>query len=105
MLQNEPHYNKGMQTTSYIYKSNNVRIFDNGKPAGPTTYSSRVQHEEGLEPNQILELIFAACNRGSGSEDPIFLKTHIPSISINDVVTLVDTSKSYVCDFSGWEEL
>jgi hypothetical protein len=69
------------------------------------TFSSYIKHESVATDEQILELIFAACNHGSGKEDPLFQKSNVPSLSVGDAVALGCPVRLYRCNAFGWSEI
>ena len=89
-------------TTSYIFTSKNVA------PDKPDTFRSEVNHIEypvDDDYEHVLEMIYSACNRGSGKEDPNFCKSGVPSLSVGDHVHLINENVTYRCDHCGWSQL
>jgi hypothetical protein len=53
--------------------------------------------------NEVLEIVFAQCNHGSGQECPMFLQENLRSLSVNDCVAVDD--QYFQCKSVGWEEV
>ena len=73
-------------------------------PDGANSFGFFVEHEKDAADEEILEIMFAACNHGSGKENPHFLATRIPSLSVGDVVRigLKNEKRFYRCLPFGW---
>ena len=73
----------------------------------PYQFCSRVEHDDSLSDEKILEMIFDECNHGSGKENPQFVASKIPSLSVGDTVTidLGGNRRSYKCDSYGWSPI
>lgn len=84
-------------TTQYIFVS--------ATSDKPRTFASSIVHEDDFTNEDILESIFSACNRGSRREDPLFLESRIPSLSVGDQVVLVDKKLRYECKSVGWQRV
>jgi hypothetical protein len=80
-------------------------------PGQLKTFVSLIEHAPDDSDDDILDRIFAACNRGSGEEDPQFACAPIPSLSVGDKVTIVTEHeggyvvKAYACAPIGWRSL
>jgi len=74
-------------------------------PNGVNSFGFFVEHEKDAGDEDILEIMFAACNHGSGKENHHFLKTRIPSLSVNDIVQIgaKNEKRFYRCMPCGWE--
>lgn len=89
----------------YFYTPKNVG------PGQLKTFVSLIECSDTDSYADILERIFAACNRGSGKEDPHFVDARIPSLSVGDKVTLVMENdgeyeqRTFVCEPLGWRSL
>lgn len=59
--------------------------------------------ESDLETNDILEMVFAKFNNGSGMECEQFINSAIRSLSVNDIVCV--NGKFFQCLPCGWEEV
>jgi hypothetical protein len=69
----------------------------------PHHFSSSIEHNIDASDEDILEMIFAACNRGSGRENAKFMKSTVPSLSVGDRVALrVLPTSIYLCAPCGW---
>lgn len=74
----------------------------------PFLFSSSIKHDEATEEEDLLEMVFAACNRGSRREDARFENCGVPSLSSGDVVVLESKGKEsrcFMCMPSGWKLL
>ena len=90
-----------MIETLYTYTSEGAMKAGRSKH----TFSTYIKHEAVATDEQILELIFAACNRGSGKENPLFERSKVPSLSVGDVVALgYPPVRLYRCESTGWSE-
>lgn len=60
-------------------------------------------HMYGESDMEILEMVFAGFNHGSGQEYEIFLNSKMRSLSVNDLVQV--GSQWYQCQSFGWKEI
>ena len=66
------------------------------------TYTTTFSIDANSQSNaDILELVFAGFNNGSGQEWPMFLKTRIRSLSVGDFVSIGGIW--YRCEGCGWK--
>lgn len=66
------------------------------------TYTTTFSIDANSQSNaDILELVFAGFNSGSGQEWPMFLKTRIRSLSVGDFVSIGGIW--YRCEGCGWK--
>ena len=56
-----------------------------------------------VDPHDILEMVFAQWNHGSGSESEMFVKSNKRSLSVNDIVCV--NGRYYQCESFGWKEV
>jgi hypothetical protein len=94
-----------MKDATYLYTPFTYTHSPDGR-----TFTSSVKHKNDSSVYEILEAVFAACNRGSGFEDPRFTQCKIPSLSVGDRVAL-DTFfgdsaiRVFQCKHVGWSEI
>jgi len=94
-----------MKDATYLYTPFTYTHSPDGR-----TFTSSVKHKNDFSVYEILEAVFAACNRGSGFEDPRFTQCKIPSLSVGDRVALDtffgdDTIRVFQCKHVGWSEI
>lgn len=56
-----------------------------------------------VDPHDILEMVFAQWNHGSGCESEMFVKSQKRSLSVNDIVLL--NNRYWQCASFGWDEV
>ena len=56
-----------------------------------------------VDPHDILEMVFAQWNHGSGLESELFVRSKKRSLSVNDIVCVNGTY--YLCESFGWKEV
>ena len=56
-----------------------------------------------VDPHEILEMVFAQWNHGSGLESEMFVKSNKRSLSVNDIVCV--NGRYWQCASFGWNEV
>ena len=56
-----------------------------------------------VDPHDVLEMVFAQWNHGSGCESEMFVKSQKRSLSVNDIVCV--NGKYFQCASFGWNEV
>jgi hypothetical protein len=56
-----------------------------------------------VDPHDILEMVFAQWNHGSGRESEMFVKSQKRSLSVNDIVCV--NGRYWQCASFGWDEV
>ena len=62
-----------------------------------------IKTEGEVDPHDILEMVFAQWNHGSGLESELFINSKKRSMSVNDIVCV--NGRYYQCESFGWKEV
>ena len=62
-----------------------------------------IKTEGEVDPNDILEMVFAQWNHGSGLESELFINSKKRSMSVNDIVCV--NGRYWQCASFGWNEV
>lgn len=67
------------------------------------TASFIIKTDGEVDPHDILEMVFAQWNNGSGCESQLFINSKVRSLSVNDIVCV--NGNYYQCASFGWNEV
>ena len=67
------------------------------------TASFIIKTDGEVDPHDILEMVFAQWNNGSGCESQLFINSKVRSLSVNDIVCV--NGRYWQCASFGWNEV